>query len=558
VTQLQSEVLEKRRDQAFPKLTAQQIARLEPYGTRLATRAGHVLVEPGTPHQNLYVVLAGSVEAIMPGHRGDALITVYAPGDFSGELSTLRGVAGFARLRVREAGAVLAIEERKLRDIVQTDAELSELMMRAFILRRVALMNSGEGEVMLLGSRHSAGTLRLREFLTRNSHPYVNVDLDGDPDVQALLDRFGVGVKDVPIVIGHCGRVFRNPGIRDIAEYLQMNPAIDESKVHDLVVVGAGPAGLAAAVYAASEGLDVLVVEAIASGGQAATSSKIENYLGFPTGISGQALAGRAFVQAQKFGASVSVACSAVRLRCERRPYAVELSDGRTVKAGAIVIASGAQYRELPIENLSRFVGNGVYYAATHMESKLCQGEEIVIVGGGNSAGQAAVFLAGSCRHVHVLVRSAGLADTMSRYLVRRIEESPAITLHPHTQLTALEGSDRLERIAWQTKDGPVPERRDIGHVFLMTGALPNTKWLDGCLLLDEKGFVRTASDFNGGELAAAGWPLARAPYLSETSIPGVFAVGDVRAGSVKRVASAVGEGSICIQFVHRTLRDVA
>ncbi len=376
--------------------------------------------------------------------------------------------------------------------------------------------------------------------------------------MQALLDRFHVGVGEVPVVIGHCGRVFRNPGIRDIAEYLQMNPAIDESKVHDLVVVGAGPAGLAAAVYAASEGLDVLVVEALAYGGQAGTSSKIENYLGFPTGISGQALAGRAFVQAQKFGASVNVACSAVRLRCERRPYQVDLSDGRTVKASTIVIASGAQYRELPLENLSRFVGNGVYYAATHMESKLCQGEEIVVVGGGNSAGQAAVFLAGSCRHVHILVRSAGLADTMSRYLVRRIEESPSISLHPHTQLVALEGSDRLERVAWRKASNPESERRDIGHVFLMTGALPNTKWLDGCVLLDAKGFVRTAPDISAEDLAAAAWRLPRAPYVSETSVPGVFAVGDVRAGSVKRVASAVGEGSICIQFVHRALRDIA
>jgi thioredoxin reductase (NADPH) len=555
---LHSDILEKRRDQAFPKLSARQIARLQAHGERLETHAGQVLVEPGARHQKLYVVLAGSVEAVLPGQRGESLITVYGPGDFSGELSTLRGVAGFTRLRVREGGAVLAIDERKLRDIVQTDAELSELMMRAFILRRVGLLSAGDGEVMVLGSRHSAATLRLREFLTRNAYPHAYVDLDGDPDVQALLDRFHVSVEDVPVVIGHCGRVFRNPGIRDLAEYLQMNPAIDDSKIHDLLVVGAGPAGLAAAVYAASEGLDVMVVETVAPGGQAGTSSKIENYLGFPTGISGQALAGRAFVQAQKFGAIVTVACSAVRLRCERRPYQIDLSDGRSVKAGAVVIASGVQYREPPIENLQRFVGNGVYYAATHMESKLCQGEEIAIVGGGNSAGQAAVFLAGSCRHVHMLVRSAGLAESMSRYLIRRIEESPTITLHIRTQLVALEGGDRLERIAWRSAASPAPEWRQIAHVFLMTGALPNTKWLAGRVSLDEKGFVRTAADFRAGELAAAAWPLPRAPYLSETSVPGVFAVGDVRAGSVKRVASAVGEGSNCIQFVHRALRDIA
>ncbi|HEV8095764.1 MAG TPA: FAD-dependent oxidoreductase, partial [Burkholderiales bacterium] len=439
---MQNDILEKRREQAFPKLTSRQIARLEAHGERLDTHAGQVLVEPGVRHQKLYVVLAGSFEIVVPGLQGEAIMTVLAPGDFSGELSTLRGVAGFARIRVGESGNALAIDERALRQIVQNDAELSELFMRAFILRRVGLVASGQGEVMLLGSRHSAATLRLREFLTRNALPHVNVDLDDDPDVQSLLDRFHIQTEDVPVVIGHCGRVFRNPSIRDIAKYLQMNPAIDESKVHDLVVVGAGPAGLAAAVYAASEGLDVLVVEAMASGGQAGTSSKIENYLGFPTGISGQALAGRAFVQAQKFGANVNVACAAVRLRCEQRPYQIELSDGRSVKAGAIVIACGAQYRELPLENLSRFTSNGVYYAATHMEAKLCQGEEVVIVGGGNSAGQAAVFLASTCRHVHILVRSEGLARTMSRYLIRRIEDTPTITLHSHTQLVALEGRD--------------------------------------------------------------------------------------------------------------------
>jgi thioredoxin reductase (NADPH) len=558
VTELRSEILDSRREQAFPKLSAPQIARLEAHGERHDTRAGEVLAEPGARHQKLYVVLAGSVEAVLPGQQGESLITVYTPGDFSGELSTLRGVAGFARLRVRESGAVLAIDEGRLRDIVQTDAELSELMMRAFILRRVALMSSGAGEVVLLGSHHSAATLRLREFLSRNAYPYVDIDLDADPDVQALLDRFHVGVADVPVVIGHCGRVFRSPTIREIAEYLQMNPALDESKVHDVLVIGAGPAGLAAAVYAASEGLDVLVVEAMAPGGQAGTSSRIENYLGFPTGISGQALAGRAFVQAQKFGASVNVACSAVRLRCDSRPYLVELSDGRAVRANAVVIASGAQYRELPIENLSRFVGNGVYYAATHMESKLCQGGEIIVVGGGNSAGQAAVFLAGSCRHVHLMVRSAGLAATMSRYLIRRIEENPAITLHTHTELVALEGSDRLERVSWRSAAKPQAEQRDISHVFLMTGALPNTKWLDGCVALDDKGFVRTGQELRADELAGMGWRLPRAPYLHETSIPGVFAVGDVRSGSVKRIASAVGEGSISIQFVHQALRDVA
>jgi thioredoxin reductase (NADPH) len=552
-----SDLLEKRREQVFPKLTPLQIARLEAHGTRTETCAGEVLIEPGERHRKLLVVLSGSLEAALPGMLGEELITVLLPGDFTGEMSTLRGVAGFVRVRVREGGAVLVIDEENLRNIVQTDAELSEILMRAFILRRMGLLASGNSDAMLLGSRHSADTLKVREFLTRNSYPYVGVDIDSDPGVQALLDRFQVTVKDIPVLIGRCGRVFKNPSIQDVAEFLQMNPTTDDSVVRDLIVIGAGPAGLAAAVYAASEGLDVLVVEATAPGGQAGTSSRIENYLGFPTGISGQALAARALVQAQKFGANVNVACVAKRLLCDRRPYAVELSDGRVVQAGAVIIATGAKYRGLDLENLSQFIGTGVHYAATHLEAKLCGGEDIVVVGGGNSAGQAAVFLASGCRHVHILVRSDGLADSMSRYLIRRIEESPNITLHSRTQLTALEGNGRLERITWRGPAGAA-ETHGIEHVFLMTGAVPNTQWLQGCVALDDKDFVRTGFELNARDLAAARWPLPRAPYLLETSLPGVFAVGDVRSDSVKRIASAVGEGSICVQFVHRALREMS
>jgi len=553
-----SDLLEKRRDQVFPKLTAPQIARLEAHGTRVETRSGEILVEPGRPHRDLLVVLSGSLELTLPGMQGEELVAVLVPGDFSGEISTLRGVAGLVRIRVREPGAILVIAEDSLRDIVQTDAELSEILMRAFILRRMGLVSSGQSEVILFGSRHSADTLSLRKFLTRNSYPYVNVDIDGDPDAQALLERFHVAVEDIPVVIDRGGRVFRNPTIQEVAEVLQLNRAIDESSVYGAVVVGAGPAGLAAAVYAASEGLDVLVLEASAPGGQAGTSSRIENYLGFPTGISGQALAGRALVQAQKFGANVNVACVAERLECERHPYSLELSDGRVVHTGAVIIATGAQYRELDVENLHRFIGTGVYHAATHLEAKLCEGEEVIIVGGGNSAGQAAVFLSGACRHVHILVRSEGLADSMSRYLIRRIEDSPNVTLHTRTQITALEGTDRLERVGWRNAVSDSAEVRKIEHVFLMTGAVPNTQWLQGCVALDDKGFVRTGPELLEDGQVATRWPLARAPYLLETSLPGVFAVGDVRADSVKRIASAVGEGSICVQFVHRVLREMS
>jgi thioredoxin reductase (NADPH) len=541
-------IYEKRREQMFPKLAPPQVERLEALGTRVATRAGEVLVEPGERQQRLLVVLDGSLEV----EHAEKRVTLLEPGDFSGELSTLRGVAGFTRIRARESGSVLAIDAERLRDLVQTDAELSEIMMRAFILRRMGLLASEHAEVTLVGSRACPATLRLREFLTRNAYPHVSLELESDPEVQALLERFRVTSDEIPVLIGHCGRVFRHPSVREIAEYLNMNPAVDLAAVHDVVVVGAGPAGLSAATYAASEGLCVLVVESLAFGGQAGSSSKIENYLGFPTGISGQALAGRAFVQAQKFGANVIVAADAIRLDCSQKPYKVELADGRAVRARTVIIASGAQYRELELENLRRFTGVGVYYAATHLEAKLCRGEEIVIVGGGNSAGQAAVFLAAACRHVHILVRAAGLAESMSDYLVRRIEGSPNITLHTRTQLAVLEGNGRLERVAWRGPDGA--QARDIAHVFLMTGAVPNTRWLEDCVCLDEKGFVRTGSQLTPEELADARWPLERPPHMLETCIPGVFAVGDVRSGSVKRIASAVGEGAICVQLVHRAL----
>jgi thioredoxin reductase (NADPH) len=339
---------------------------------------------------------------------------------------------------------------------------------------------------------------------------------------------------------------------------LGLNPEVADGTLHDLLIVGAGPAGLAAAVYAASEGLDVRLVETFAPGGQAGTSSRIENYLGFPTGISGQALAGRALSQAQKFGARLSVAFQAARLRCDEWPYATEMADGSLVRSRTILIASGVQYRSIAVENLERFIGTGIYYAATNIEANLCRGEEIVIVGGGNSAGQAAVFLAGTCRHVHILVRAAGLADSMSRYLIRRIEQSPNITLHPHTQINELAGTDRLETVGWMRSPERTVDRRPIRHVFLMTGAQPNTRWLAGCVALDDHDFVKTGPELQADELKSAQWPLARAPYLLETTAPGVFAAGDVRSGSTKRIASAVGEGSICVQFVHRVLAERA
>ena len=482
---------------------------------------------------------------------------MHGPGQFTGEVNMLTGRRSLVRAQVSEPGEVCELDRERLLAIVQTDSEISEVLMRAFILRRVELIAQGIGDAILIGSTHCSGTLRVKEFLTRNVHPYTYIDLDRDADVQALLDRFQVSAADVPVLVCRGEIVLRNPTNQEIASCLGLNPTLDSSRVYDVVVVGAGPAGLAAAVYAASEGLDVVMLEEDSPGGQAGSSSKIENYLGFPTGISGQALAGRAFAQAQKFGAHVLIAKGATALGCDCRPYSVQIGNDSPLRGRCVVIASGAEYRKPELENLSRFEGVGVYYAATFMEAQLCADEEVIVIGGGNSAGQAAVFLAQTARRVHILVRSRGLADTMSRYLVRRIEEHPAIELHSHTELIELAGETHLERVRWRNSQTGAIEANEVRHVFILAGAVAGTQWLKGCLVVDDKDFVKTGADLSQEELAGANWPLARAPYLLETSLPGVFAVGDVRAGNVKRVASAVGEGSIAVSFVHRVLARI-
>src|SRR3984893_9024304 len=390
---------ESRPEQMFPKLTAQQIARLERHGRRIRTTAGQVLQEAGEGHRDLYVVLSGSLEIVRPGLQGELPITVEVAGDFTGEMSTLRGLAGFTRVAVREAGEVLAIRESQLRTVVQTDSEIMEIFMRAFILRRMGLIAAEQGgDVILVGSTLSPGTLRLVQFLTRNTYPFALKDIDTDEDARACLARFNLQSGDLPVVVCRGQVVLKNPSNAEVAACLGMNPQFDAGKIRDVIIIGAGPSGLAAAVYAASEGLDVLVIETVAPGGQAGSSSRIENYLGFPTGISGLALAGRALVQAQKFGAEVAIATSAVRLSCDSKPFLVELSDGLSVRSRTVIIASGAEYRKLAIENLADYLGVGVYYAATAVEKKLCGDGDVVVVGGGNSAGKAAVVLSGNCR----------------------------------------------------------------------------------------------------------------------------------------------------------------
>ena len=542
-------------EQIFPKLTPAQIGRIGARGRIRAMKRGEVLYEQGHSATPFFMVVSGGLEVVRPSFPIETLVTVYESGQFTGEVGTLSGRRTMFRVRATKTGNVIELDRQHMLTLVQSDAELGEILMSAFILRRVELIAAGVGDIVLIGSTHSADTLRIKEFLMRNGHPYSYIDLEHDPDVQNMLDSFHFTASEIPVVICRGKVVLRNPSKQQIADCLGFNESIDQTQVRDLVIIGAGPSGLAAAVYGASEGFDVLMLETSSPGGQAGSSSKIENYLGFPTGISGQELASRAYHQAEKFGTEMLIT-KATRLICDSKPYVVEVENGARIPARTIVIATGAEYRRPPLKDLSRFEGVGVYYGATFVEAQLCGGEEVNVVGGGNSAGQAAVFLAETTKRVHMLVRSAGLAESMSRYLIRRIEETATIVLRPYTEIVALEGGDHLESVRWRNSQTGETEEHKISHVFVMTGADPNTRWLDGCVTLDTKGFIMTGPDLLQENLSTAGWPLTRQPYLLETSLPGVFAAGDVRGGSIKRVASAVGEGSIAISFVHKVLQE--
>lgn len=535
----------------FPDLSDAQIARLAPFGEQRRVEAGEIVFDQGDATHGVFVVLEGGLEIIDVARGHQEPLRTLLRGAFTGEVNQLSGRRSLVRCRAREAGTVLEIPRPHLRHIIQTDTELGEVFLRAFMLRRVYLIAHSVGDAVLIGSSHSADTLRLQSFLSRNGHPHTYLDVERDADVQTALDHFEIGVADIPVLICRGDLVLRNPTNAEAAECFGLNAGIDDTAVYDLIVVGAGPSGLAAAVYGASEGLNVLVVESTAPGGQAGSSSRIENYLGFPNGISGQDLARRAFVQAEKFGANIAVARAARGLKCVRVPYALELDDGAVVQARSIIIAAGAQYRKLNVPNLEQFEGVGVYYGATQVEAEVCAGQAIAIVGGGNSAGQAAIFLSGIAKRVYLIVRGEGLAATMSRYLISRIEACREITLETWTTIEALEGESHLERIRRRNNQTGAIANEEIPHLFLMTGADPNTAWLDGCLTLDDKQFIKTGADL------AADWPLRRAPYPLETNLPGVFAVGDVRSGSLKRVAAAVGEGSMAVQFVHKVLAGV-
>ena len=542
-------------DPMFPSLDELMISRLKPRGRIRSVPRGEILIEPGSEIRHFYVVISGTLALNRTDDGTFQIFRSLLPGMFTGELSLITGRHGFVRISAAEDSSVLEIDRNVLLEVLRTDSQLGDIFLSAFIARRLALIEDAASDIVVVGSNHSQDTFRIKEFLTANYQPYSFVDVENDDEVAHLVDRFRFGIDELPVVICRSALLLRNPTNEELASCLGFNASIDREQVRDLIIVGAGPSGLAAAVYGASEGLDVLVIEGNAPGGQAGASSRIENYLGFPLGVSGHDLAGYAFTQAEKFGAEMLIAESAKQLTCERRPYTIQLSDGK-IHGKTVIIAAGAEYKRLPVDGIAMYEGAGVYYGATHLEAEFCAGEDVVVVGGGNAAGQAALFLSETARLVYLIVRSEGLEKSMSRYLIRRIEDAVRIKLLTHTEIIRLDGKLRLERVEWRnSKTGQIGSY-DTKSLFSMIGAIPNSRWLDGCLAVDKKGFVKTGPDLTRQDLRHHKWPLSRAPLLLETSLPGVFAVGDIRSGSVKRVASAVGEGSIAVSLVHRVLAE--
>jgi thioredoxin reductase (NADPH) len=544
------------RSVAFPTLTDDQIDFLMRYGEVREIQPGQVLFAEGDRSYDFNVILAGEAE-IVENFGGEARrIAVHGARRFLGEMNMLTGQSVYLSAVMRDGGEVLAIPPEKLKEIVTEEPTLSDTILKAFLARRSVLMRAGMG-LRIVGSRHSRDALRLREFAVRNRLPHRWVELEEDEGAEALLERFGASRAETPVAIWLGEKVLKNPSNAELARTLGLDVGASRERTYDLVVVGAGPAGLAAAVYGASEGLATLCLEAVSLGGQAGTSSRIENYLGFPAGLSGAELASRALVQADKFGARTTVPQEAAGLRRENGRYAVMLSDGSEVSGSSVIVATGARYRRPDVPRLERFEGVSVHYAATEAEAQMCRGNEVAVMGGGNSAGQAAIFLASRVAKVYLLIRGGDLGKSMSRYLIDRIGSTENIELLCHTEARELVGDGSLDGIG--VEDNRSGERRTLPAraLFVFIGAEANTGWLTGTVALDERGFVPTGMSLDRSRLDARVWDgLSREPFLLESSLPGVFVAGDARSGSVKRVASAVGEGSMAVQFVHQYLAE--
>jgi thioredoxin reductase (NADPH) len=538
-------------ESAFPTLDAADIEVFDGLGTRRPVREGEYLYRSGDPVYDFFVMVSGAVDIIVHADGEERMVARHVAGRFLGELNLLTGSRVLVSARVTEPGEVIAVPRDELRRLVATNPRLSDMILTAFLARRAVLLDGAASAIRLVGSRFSPETGPVREFLSRTRIPHEWLDPDRDADVEGLLEGLGLSASDLPVVIAP-GAVLRRPTPGDVADWLGITVGNLPGRCFDLVVVGGGPAGLAAAVYGASEGLRTLGLDMTAVGGQAATSSRIENYLGFPTGISGGDLAQRALVQAEKFGAYLTSPCAATSLREEAGHLVVHLSDGTDVAARAVIVATGARYRRLEAERIEDFEGTGVYYACTELEARQCGASSVVVVGGGNSAGQAAVFLADNGGEVTVVIRGPSLADSMSRYLVDRIDGHPRISLRTNTVIKALEGGEILDGLRVAGTEGE--EVLGCAALFSFIGADPASEWLSGCAALDSKGFVLTDRALDDDQLDGRWDELGRSPLPFETNHPGLFAVGDIRSGSTKRVAAAVGEGSAAVRSVHEFL----
>ncbi len=554
-------VIKTRGHQLFPVLDAVQIDTAKRFASEPLREfaPGKMVYDVAERHVPVWLVLKGSIDVVRrDGLNHEAPITSLGPGQFSGEVSQLAGAATLASARAGPEGcSALPFDAAHVRALMIGSAEVGEIMMRAFILRRVGLIEEGGVGSVLVGTPGTPELVRLQGFLGRNGYPYTVLDASDDAEGRAIVERAGILPEELPLMICPNGTVLKRPTDAEAGIILGITPELDPNTVFDVAVVGAGPAGLAAAVYGASEGLSVLVLDQRAFGGQAGASARIENYLGFPTGISGMALAGRAFNQALKFGAEIAIPLEVARLDCGTpdqkggEPTRLELTNGSAVRARTVVVATGARYRRPPIPNLSTFEGRGISYWASPVEAKLCEGEEVALVGGGNSAGQAVVFLAPKVRRLHLVVRGSGLEASMSRYLIDRIAALPNVELHTGTEVVALEGDEvtGLTAAVFRERATGATHTCPLRQLFLFIGADPNTSWLNRCVALDNKGFVVTGA--NSTAEASDG---RRSVLPLETNRPGIFAIGDVRAGSTKRVASAVGEGAAVVAQIHSVM----
>jgi thioredoxin reductase (NADPH) len=538
------------RDVAFPTLTSAELQALSTRGTRRQVRTGEILYQEGDRDHSFFVVLEGAVEVLDNSRGAPHQLTVHRRGQFSGDVDLMSSRVTLVTGRVIEDGAVLQLSIPELRRAVDEMPDLGDKILKAFLMRRTLILADGFQGVRIIGSRFSPEAHQLRDFASRNAIPIRFMDVETDHEAESILRGLGISAAETPIVLGSAGQFHRKPSIEQFANCAGLTAVLEPEHVYDLIVVGAGPAGLAASVYAASEGLDVLTADALAAGGQAGTSARIENYLGFPAGISGADLTQNALIQAQRFGARITVPVSARSLGIDGGDRIVTLVDGRRLRTRCVLVASGVAYRKLDVPRFSEFEGAGIYYAATEMEAKLCRGEEVVVVGAGNSAGQAVVFLSRHASRVHLIVRSDDLGRSMSRYLVDRVQGLENVNICCQTVVSGLEGNGHLSAV--ELKTGSTRETIPTSSLFLFIGADPKTDWLRNCVELDRKGFVLTGNWLPQETASNERWRAAgRSPFLLETSLPGVFAAGDVRSGSTKRVAAAVGEGSMAVSFVH-------